>query len=129
MGVDIHARVTWGEAPDEIRQIWLKKGAPAEAVEEALKAAALERREHFRQRGRWDLLIALGLLLAGGLGYLIVQAVDSGQLTLKARAYAIVAIAAVAAPIAGLFLGIRGFRRVFVGGDAGEAASDIDHSD
>lgn len=129
MGVDIHARVTWGDSVDEIRNAWLRQGAPEVEVERALKAAVQERRDHFRRRGRWDLLIALGLVLGGALAYGVVWTVDRGGMRLPGRLYAIVSIAVVAAPLAGLLFGLRGLRRVFVGGEAHEAASDIDPSD
>jgi hypothetical protein len=130
MGVDINARVTWGEPVPEIREAWLKKGAPAEAVEEALRAAARERRAHFRKQGTWDLLKALGLFVLGGIGLWIVRVEASGEVfRLGGRSSILVAIAAFGAPIAGFFLGIRGLRRIYVGGEAEEAATDISHSD
>lgn len=129
MGVDINARVTWGDPVDEIRDDWLKKGAPAEEVQKALDVAAHERRDHFRRRGRGDLLMALGLFAAGAFAYGVVWTVDQGKMRVPARGYAIALIAAIASLLAGLFLAGRGLRRLFVGGEADEAASDIDHSD
>jgi hypothetical protein len=130
MGVDINARVMWGDPLDEIRNDWLTKGVRAEAVEEALNAAIRERRAHFRQRGTWDVLSALGLFIVGGIGFWITRVEASGEVfRLGGRLSVIVAMAAFGAPLAGILLGIRGVRRLCVGGEADEAASDIDHSD
>lgn len=129
MGVDVNARMMWGDSRGEIREAWLKKGAPAEALDQALSAASRERREHFRTRGKLDLLMALGLWVVGGIGFWIIQAVESGQFSIRGRSYVIVSIGMLAAPLAGILLGIRGLRRLSVGGDAEEAATNIDYSD
>jgi hypothetical protein len=130
MGVDINARVSWGDPVDAIRSEWQAKGAAAEEVEEALNAAIGERRAHFRRLGTRDVLIALGLLVVGGIGFWITRVEASGEVfRLGGRSSVIVAMAAFGAPLAGLLLGFRGIRRLCVGGEADEAASDIDHSD
>jgi hypothetical protein len=130
MGVDVNARVMWGDSPQEIRDAWLKKGAPAEALDQALGAAARERRAHFRQLGLRDILIALGLFVVGAIGFWITRVEASGEaFQLGGRASLIVGAAAFGAPLAGIFLGGRGLRRMTRGGGDGEGASEIDHSD
>src|SRR5438045_2432026 len=68
--VDIRARILWGEDREEIRDDWLRRGAPAADVDADLRVALQERQRHFRTRGRQDLLIALLLfaLAAGAVG-------------------------------------------------------------
>jgi len=65
MAVDIRARDLWGDLIEEIRTDWLAKGAPPEAVREALEASFKERRRHFRKRGVQDLILGLGALVGG----------------------------------------------------------------
>ena len=127
--MDITARVTWGDPIDEIRSEWLRKGAPAEGVEEALAEAMLERRRHFRQCGFRDLLIAVGLFIAGGIAFWITRQVDRGEIRLEAKSRAIVTVAVFGAPTVGILLALRGVRRVFKGGESGEAATNLDYTD
>lgn len=124
--MDVRARVLWGDSLQEIRDAWLKKGAPAEALDEALSGAARERRAHFRRLGLRDLLIALGLFVAGGIAYWLT---NNGRFELQGRGAVYVSMAVFAAPLAGFFLGWRGLRRTTAGGGDGEGASNIDHSD
>ena len=48
---------------------------------------------------------------------------------IRGKAYALLSMTVYGAPLAGILLGSRGVRRLCVGGEADEAATDIDYSD
>ena len=124
-GVDIRARILWGEDPEEVRDDWIRKGAPRAEVHADLRAALQERRTHFRVRGVQDLLIAL-LLIALGAGALWIHwAERHHQILLRPKTSALVLCGMVALPTCGVLLAMRGIRRVLIGGELSEAASDL----
>jgi len=125
MELDVRAHVLWGDPVEEIRVAWLKKGAPAEQVRKALEDSVRERHRHFRMRGFQDLLIAAGCFLGSGLAYWMQHAVQEGQIALPRKLTAYIMIASIVLPLAGLWFGFRGVRRVMSGGAAEKAASDL----
>ena len=119
MAVDIRARILWGDKLDAIRSDWQKKGASDVQITSALKAAEDERQQHFRSRGILDLTLAAGAWIATAfLWWLWLDGWRSGRLM----------VLMAVAPMVAFWFSSRGVVRVFRGGDADEAASDIDHS-
>jgi hypothetical protein len=125
MGVDIRARVLWGEPLEEIQADWRKKGAPEAEIRAALNLAIQERRSHFRMRGTQDLAVGIALFLFAAISYGFHWAANHGGLVLPRKTIAGIAVTAILLPLAGLFLSIRGIRRMAVGGEVKEAASDL----
>ncbi|MBI3855287.1 MAG: hypothetical protein HY293_06315 [Planctomycetes bacterium] len=125
MKVDVRARVLWADPVEEIRADWLKKGAPAEAVREALRDAVRERHRHFRVRGLQDVLSGLGCLVLGALAGWIFYAAGHGQIHFHSRVMELVFVAMAALPCVGLFLVSRGVRRIASGGAHEKGASDL----
>ncbi len=130
MDVEIRARVLWGDLPEEIREDWIRKGAPEPDIDEALRTAGLERRQHFRLRGMQDLGIALLLFLAAGAAAWTFHAELHGiRFLRRGRGMALVIVAMTLLPLAGLALAFRGLRRLTVGGDPAESASNLSEID
>jgi hypothetical protein len=122
---DIRARILWGEDREEIRADWIRKGTPEADVDADLRAALQERRIHFRSRGAQDLLFALLLFALGAGAFWIYWAERQHQIVLRPKTSALVFSAMVALPTMGALLSIRGLRRLTIGGDRSEAASDM----
>lgn len=129
MEVDIRARILWGEARDEVRADWLRKGSADVDVDSLLRVALQERRQHFRTRGFQDLVIALLLLLLGAGAFGIYRAGARHEITLRGKTGSLVMAAMVFLPVVGLILSTRGVRRVMIGGEQTEAASDLSELD
>ena len=119
MAVDIRARILWGDNLDDIRSDWQKKGASDVQITAALKAAEDERQRHFRSRGILDLALAAGAWIATALlWWLWFDGSRSGRLM----------VLMAVGPMVAFWFSSRGVVRLFRGGDAGETASDLDHS-
>ena len=125
LNVDVRARVLWAEPIEVIRDDWLKKGAPAGNVEAAIEDALRARHRHFRFRGLVDLGLGILAFLLGGGACWIQYLIHHGQLVVHGDTDAILLIAAVALPCAGLGLSFRGIRRLMTGGASEGAASDL----
>ena len=123
--VDIRARILWGEDPEEIRDDCLRKGALTAELNADLRAALQERRTHFRGRGVQDLLIALLLIVLGAGAFWIHWAERHHQILLRPKTSALVLCGMIALPTCGVLLAMRGIRRVLIGGERCEAASDL----
>jgi len=117
MAVDVRARILWGDPIESIREACLKKGASPALVDAALREGLRERNRHFRFRGLQDIGLSLLCFLVGAGAY--------WEIRISGRGPAVVLIASVAGPLAGLWLGIRGIRRIATGGASEKAASDL----
>jgi len=126
--VDIRARVLWGDLIEEIRTDWLAKGAPSEAVLEALDASFKERQRHFRKRGFQDLILGLGALVGGGVGAGWGSAGLSGRVRMTSGEFRL-SVGMTLLLFLGLFLTIRGIHRLLTGGAAEKSASDLSELD
>jgi hypothetical protein len=131
MRVDVRARVLWGDPIETIREAWLVKGAPSPLLNSALEDAVLEREKHFRKRGLQDLGIGVACFCLGALAALFHYALFHGQIetTVTSKEMALVWIAMVALPLAGLHFSFRGVRRLATGGSSEGAASDLSEFD
>ncbi len=125
MNVDVRARILWGDPTETIREDWRKKGATPTLIDIALREAVQERNRHFRIRGLQDLGMAVLCFLVGALAYWLQQGAVHGEIAIGGKGTAYVMIASVVAPLAGLWLGFRGVRRLASGGAAEKAASDL----
>ena len=125
MDVDIRARVLWGDDPEEIRRDWIRKGAPEVDIQNALDLSHRERRTHFKIRGLQDLGLALVLFLATAASVWTVQEHDHGVPRFRGRTRNGAFVTGILCPVAGVVLTIRGIRRIRVGGESAEAASDV----
>ncbi len=125
MGVDVRARILWGDPVETIREDWLKKGAPPTLVDLALRQAIQERNRHFRIRGLQDIGMAVVCFVVGAGAYWLEQGAAHGEVRITGRGMALVMIASVVGPLAGLWLGFRGIRRIATGGASEKAASDL----
>jgi hypothetical protein len=125
MEVDVRARVLWGDDSEEICADWLKKGAPESDIRDVLAAALRERRHHFRVRGAQDLLMALGAFAVGALAASAYYAQMHAEFRITNRGMAMLMVAMVVGPLAGIALTYRGIRRLTIGGETAEAASDL----
>ena len=125
MKVDVRARVLWADPIATIRDDWLKKGAPAEAVKAALQESVRERNRHFRIRGLQDLGLGLLAFLLGLGAYFLQRAAANAEISISAKGFALIMIASVGFPLVGLTLTWRGARRLATGGAEEKGASDL----
>jgi hypothetical protein len=114
--VDLRARVTWGESPEEIRRELVGRGINESEVDDALKEAHRERQAHFRKCGLRDL--GLGGLSAAGavLTFLHLRTGGSGRTV----------VAAWFLGGAALWLLYRGVARLLTGGKSEGAATNVE---
>lgn len=126
LAVDVRARVLWGDPVEDIRGDWLKKGAPAPVVQEALRSAALERRRHYRALGFRDLgLAVVCFVLAAGAAWHF-QTVTRKKVSVPPKEGVTILISMAALPAIGLALTLRGFGRVTHGGKEGVSVTQSD---
>jgi hypothetical protein len=125
MAVDVRARILWGDPIESIREACLKKGASPALVDAALREGLRERNRHFRFRGLQDIGLSLLCFLVGAGAYWMKEGAAHSEIPVTAKGMALLMIASVVGPLAGLWLGFRGIRRIATGGASEKAASDL----
>jgi hypothetical protein len=120
---DARARITWGDAPDDVKQWLLGSGVSEETANQIVATCMKERSRALRGKGLRDLLIG-GCLMIVSAGVAFGFTLSGGAVPF--RGIATLWAFSFIAFMFGVHLTWRGAGRLLVGGRSKGAVSDVD---
>ena len=130
--LEVRARIFWGDDPQKVRAEFLKQGVSMRDLDRSIQEAVQERREHFKQKGRLDVLkgggFGLLFLMALGVWYLISHP-ETGPTASSPQNTGMIFVGLLAFPGAAFFFIHRGLRRIKTGGIGERDVSDLEEED